>query len=72
MTTVVEELMLHNRTCPQCGAGEPCLVAEHIQDLWPLRVASQAHALLTQIASYVEEQPVATPRVKVPQYSRFG
>ena len=71
--TVVEELMLHNKTCPQCGAGEPCLVAEHIQDCWPQRVASQAAAVLTEIsAAVVEEQPVMAARVRVPQFSRFG
>ncbi|HTC27526.1 hypothetical protein [Dyella sp.] len=71
--TVVEELMLHNKTCPQCGAGEPCLVAEHIQDCWPQRVASQAAAVLSEIsAGVVEEQPVVAARVRVPQFSRFG
>lgn len=71
--TVVEELMLHNKSCPQCGAGEPCLVAEHIQDCWPQRVASQAAAVLSEIAAgVVEEQPVMAARVRVPQFSRFG
>jgi ribosomal protein S27AE len=71
--TVVEELMLHNKTCPQCGAGEPCLVAEHIQDCWPQRVASQAAAVLSEIAaSVVEEQPIMAARVRAPQFSRFG
>jgi hypothetical protein len=72
-STVVEELMLHNKTCPQCGAGEPCLVAEHIQDCWPQLVASKAAAVLTEISTAVtEEQPVALTRVRVPQFSRFG
>jgi hypothetical protein len=71
--SVVEELMLHNKNCLQCGAGEPCLVAEHIQDCWPQRVASQAAALLSEITeSVVEEQPVMAARVRVPQFSRFG
>lgn len=72
-SSVLEELMLHNKTCPQCGAGEPCLVAEHIQDCWPQRVASQAAAVLTEISKAVIEESPATPtRVRVPQFSRFG
>lgn len=41
MTTssVVAALMLHNQTCSHCRMGEPCLVAERIQDDWFLAVA---------------------------------
>jgi hypothetical protein len=49
--SVVEELMLHNQTCSQCRVGEPCLVAEHIQDSWPRRVASEAAASLLEITT---------------------
>ena len=47
--SVVEELMLHNRSCPQCCVGDPCLVAEHIHDCWPQRLASVAAASLVEI-----------------------
>ncbi|GGA01075.1 hypothetical protein [Dyella caseinilytica] len=49
--SVIEELMLHNRTCPQCSVGEPCLVAEHIHDCWPQRLASVAAASLVEITT---------------------
>jgi hypothetical protein len=49
--SVVEELMLHNRSCPQCRVGEPCLVAEHIHDCWPQRLASVAAASLVEITA---------------------
>jgi ribosomal protein S27AE len=52
--SVVEELMLHNRSCPQCCAGEPCLVAEHIEDSWPRRVALEAAASLRKISTLDE------------------
>jgi hypothetical protein len=57
--SVIEELMLHNQTCSQCRIGEPCLVAEHIQDSWPRRVASQAAASLLEITTDIEEQQAA-------------
>ena len=57
--SVVEELKLHNQTCSQCRAGEPCLVAEHIQDSWPRRVASEAAASLLEITKAAEEQQAA-------------
>jgi hypothetical protein len=49
--SVIEELMLHNRTCPRCCVGEPCLVAEHIHDCWPQRLASVAAASLVEITT---------------------
>jgi hypothetical protein len=57
--SVVQELMLHNQSCSQCRVGEPCLVAEHIQDSWPVRVASQAAASLRLITSATETQQAA-------------
>lgn len=73
-SSVLEELMLHNKTCPQCGVGEPCLVAEHIEDCWPRRVASEAAAVLSAISANAEdEQELMQPvRIRVPQFSRFG
>lgn len=70
-TTVVQELMLHNLTCPQCRAGEPCLVAEHIEDCWPRRVASQAAASLLELTTIDDDMPPSLNRVTVPQFSRF-
>ncbi|HUB92285.1 MAG TPA: hypothetical protein VMA74_21355 [Dyella sp.] len=58
--SVVEDLMLHNLSCPQCRAGEPCLVAEHIEDSWPRRVALEAAASLRKI-TMLEEQHAAVP-----------
>ncbi|QAU22781.1 hypothetical protein EO087_01270 [Dyella sp. M7H15-1] len=58
--SLVEELMLHNLTCSQCQAGEPCLVAEHIQDSWPRRVASEAAASLLKITTEDKEHRAAT------------
>lgn len=52
--SVVEELMLHNLSCPQCRASEPCLVAEHIEDSWPRRIALEAAASLHKITSLEE------------------
>jgi len=52
--SVVEELMLHNLACPQCRASEPCLVAEHIEDSWPRRVALEAAVSLRQITALDE------------------
>lgn len=69
--SVVDELILHNRTCSQCSLGEPCLVAEHIQDCWPRRVAPQAAASLLQISTGVESERMAPLKVSVPQFSRF-
>jgi hypothetical protein len=57
--SVVEELMQHNLTCSQCRVGEPCLVAEHIHDSWPRRVASQAAASLLEITTGEEEHQAA-------------
>lgn len=57
--SVVEELMLHNENCPQCNVGEPCLVAEHIQDSWPRRVASEAAASLHEITTELMEHKAA-------------
>lgn len=54
--SIVEELMQHNLTCSQCRVGEPCLVAEHIHDSWPRRVASEAAASLLQITTADEEE----------------
>jgi hypothetical protein len=54
--SVVEELMQHNRSCPQCQAAQPCLVAEHIEDSWPRRVAGEAAASLQQITAPDETQ----------------
>jgi hypothetical protein len=51
--------MLHNETCSQCRAGEPCLVAEHIHDSWPKRVAREAAASLLQITTATETQQAA-------------
>jgi hypothetical protein len=70
-TSVVEELMLHNLTCSQCRAGEPCLVAEHVEDCWPMRVASQAAASLLDISANDDKERVVSNRVTVPQFSRF-
>jgi len=52
--SVVEELMLHNLSCPQCRASEPCLVAEHIEDSWPRRIALEAAASLHKITTVDE------------------
>lgn len=57
--SVVEDLMLHNLSCPQCHAGEPCLVAEHIEDSWPRRVALEAAASLRKITAVDEAQRTA-------------
>ncbi|MBE1160932.1 hypothetical protein [Dyella acidiphila] len=57
--SIVEELMLHNETCPQCCVGEPCLVAEHIHDSWPRRVASEASASLLRITTALVDQKAA-------------
>jgi hypothetical protein len=57
--SIVHELMLHNETCSQCRAGEPCLVAEHIHDSWPKRVAREAAASLLQITTATETQQAA-------------
>jgi hypothetical protein len=57
--SVIEELMLHNLSCSQCRVGEPCLVAEHIQDSWPRRVASEAAASLLEITRDEEHQAAA-------------
>ena len=57
--SVVEDLMLHNLSCPQCRTGEPCLVAEHIEDSWPRRVALEAAASLRKITSLDETQLAA-------------
>lgn len=57
--SVVEELMLHNLSCPQCRASEPCLVAEHIEDSWPRRVALEAAASLRRISAPDEKQIAA-------------
>lgn len=57
-TSVIQELMLHNLTCPQCRASEPCLVAEHIEDSWPRRVAFEAAESLQKITA-LEENPQA-------------
>jgi hypothetical protein len=57
--SVIEELMLHNLSCSQCRVGEPCLVAEHIQDSWPRRVASEAAASLLEITRDTEEHQAA-------------
>ena len=57
--SVVEELMLHNRCCPQCSVGEPCLVAEHIHDCWPQRLASVAAASLLEITTDSEVRQAA-------------
>ena len=54
--SVVEELMLHNQSCFQCRIGEPCLVAEHIEDSWPQRVASEAANSLLKITTDIENQ----------------
>lgn len=59
--SVVEDLMLHNLTCPQCRAGEPCLVAEHIEDSWPRRVALEAAASLRKITTMDEREAAALP-----------
>jgi hypothetical protein len=59
--SVVEDLMLHNLSCPQCRAAEPCLVAEHIEDSWPRRVALEAAASLRKITAWDEQQQVAIP-----------
>lgn len=69
--SVVEELMLHNLSCSQCRAGEPCLVAEHIEDCWPTRVASQAAATLLDLTVANDDRPPAPNKVTVPQFSRF-
>ena len=69
--SVVKELMLHNLSCSQCRAGEPCLVAEHIEDCWPMRVASQAAASLLDLTVANDDQPPLQNRVTVPQFSRF-
>jgi hypothetical protein len=69
--SVVEELMLHNLSCSQCRAGEPCLVAEHIEDCWPQRVASQAAASLLDLTVANDDQSPVRNTVKVPQFSRF-
>lgn len=58
-SSVVEELIQHNLTCSQCRVGEPCLVAEHIHDSWPRRVASEAAASLLQITTAEEEHQAA-------------
>ena len=52
--SVVHDLMLHNLSCPQCRASEPCLVAEHIEDSWPRRVALEAAASLRKITALDE------------------
>jgi hypothetical protein len=52
--SVVDDLMLHNRSCPQCRASEPCLVAEHIEDSWPRRVALEAATSLRKITALDE------------------
>lgn len=70
-TSVVNELILHNLTCSQCRAGEPCLVAEHIHDCWPRRVGPLAAASLLQISTGVENERMAPIKVSVPQFSRF-
>jgi hypothetical protein len=57
--SIVEELKLHNQSCSQCRAGEPCLVAEHIHDSWPKRVASEAAASLLEITTAAEVQQAA-------------
>jgi hypothetical protein len=57
--SVVEELMQHNLVCSQCRVGEPCLVAEHIHDSWPRRVASEAAASLREITTSDEEHQAA-------------
>ena len=57
--SIVQELMLHNQTCPQCSVGEPCLVAEHIHDCWPRRVASEASASLRRITTDLIEKAAA-------------
>jgi hypothetical protein len=31
-SSVVAALILHNQTCSRCTCGEPCAVAERIQD----------------------------------------
>lgn len=54
--SIVEELMLHNQTCPQCQMGEPCLVAEHIEDSWPRRVASEAATRIREISTGFDDQ----------------
>lgn len=54
--SIIEELMLHNLSCPQCRASEPCLVAEHIEDSWPRRVALEAAASLRKITTFDEPQ----------------
>ncbi|RDS82589.1 hypothetical protein [Dyella psychrodurans] len=69
--SVVEELMLHNLSCSQCRVGEPCLVAEHIEDCWPMRVASQAAATLLDLTVANDEVHPVQNKVKVPQFSRF-
>ncbi|GGA44067.1 hypothetical protein [Dyella nitratireducens] len=58
--SVVEDLMLHNLSCPQCRAAEPCLVAEHIEDSWPRRVALEAASSLRKIST-LEEQHAVLP-----------
>ncbi|MFK2900151.1 hypothetical protein ISP15_07370 [Dyella jejuensis] len=57
--SIVEELMLHNLTCSTCRAGEPCLLAEHIADSWPRRVAAEAAANLREITTPVDQQAAA-------------
>jgi hypothetical protein len=70
IASVVDELILHNLNCSQCRAGEPCLVAEHIQDCWPRRVGPQAAASLLEITANAENERVAPIKISVPQYSR--
>lgn len=56
--SLIEELMLHNVACPQCRASEPCLVAEHIEDSWPRRVACEAADSIQKITT-LEDKPQA-------------
>ncbi|HEX7817031.1 hypothetical protein [Dyella sp.] len=44
-SSVVATLMLHNKSCSLCSRGEPCAVAERIQD----------ELLAQQLALRVEE-----------------
>ncbi len=69
--SVVDELILHNLGCTQCRAGEPCLVAEHIQDCWPRRVGPQAAASLLEITANIENERAPPIKISVPQFSRF-
>ncbi|WP_158628840.1 hypothetical protein [Dyella choica] len=53
-TSVVAALMLHNQSCSRCRMGEPCLVAERIQDEW-LRQQASLQTERTQASSLATE-----------------